>query len=99
MAILILICCLLVMWWVALTLLLVSDHLRQARSPRPEAVIPVEDMPATSRWPSWCDYLARPSLFVLVPWFALVHAVVLLAIWPCFPIHRFFRPKRLTQLP
>jgi hypothetical protein len=99
MAILILICCLLVMWWVALTLLLVSDHLRQARSPRPEAMIPAEEMPPASLWPSWGDYLARPILFVIIPWCALVHAVVLFAIWPCFPTHRVFRPKRFTKLP
>jgi hypothetical protein len=99
MVILILISGLLVMWWVALTLLLISDHLRQPRSPRPEAVIPAEAMPSTSRWPSWRDYLARPILFVIIPWCALVHTVVLLAIWPCFPIHRFFRPKRFIRLP
>jgi hypothetical protein len=99
MAILILISGLLVMWWVALTLLLISDHMRQPRSPRPEAVIPAEVMPPTFLWPSWADYLARPSLFALVPWFALVHAVVLLAIWPCFPINRLFRPKRFIRLP
>ena len=83
-------------WWLALSLLVVRDHVRRARSPRPKRVVPPEAMRPVKRWPPWRDYAKRPTLFFIVPWGFVLCGVVLLLIWPCFPIHRAFRPYLFT---
>lgn len=105
MRILIIISVSLVIWWVAFSLLVVRDHMRRARSPRPQPVLPPEELAQLPRWPAWRDcftrrallsLIRRPTLLFIIPWVLLIHGVLFLLIWPCFPIHRAFRPDLFT---
>ena len=97
MHILAIILLLLVLWWIAFTLLIVRDYKRRAQLP-PSPPIPPEELQELRRhlpqWPSWRDAFTRrallaaterPTLLLIVPWVYLVHGVLCLLIWPCFP--------------
>jgi hypothetical protein len=79
----------LVVWWIAFAICVAGDKARQTRAqqiPQPQPAVP-RDLP---RWPAWSEYRARPSLFFIIPWCALVYGVVLVFIWPAIPIHKIW---------
>ena len=83
----------LLLWWIALSLLVVRDHIRRNKTRGDELPQENEADPhpfVAPKWPSWGDCLARPVLFVGVPLLFLFHVLVMVWNWPCFPIHRLF---------
>jgi hypothetical protein len=83
----------LTIWWIAFALAVAADKSRKTRElaraqQKPSPVPP--DLGQHPRWPSWSEYRARPSLFLIIPWCALLYGVVFVFIWPAIPIHKFW---------
>lgn len=85
----------LVLWWAAFALLTVRDYRRRPRVAQPD--LPPGEVLPTPRWPSWRDCFARPVLFLLIPWFVLVHVLLFILIWPCFLLHRIYFPPQTRR--
>lgn len=83
-------------WWLAFALSVVRDNIRRVRlranEPQPARETDSEPF-VTATWPLWRDYLARPTLFIAIPFVFLLHALVFILIWPSFPLHRLFFPE------
>ena len=82
----------LTIWWIALALMVATDKARQTREMKRELQQPSisPDFHPHPHWPSWIEYRARPSLFLIIPWCALLYGVVLIFIWPAIPIHKIW---------
>ena len=86
----------LMLWWLAFSLLVMRDNIRRVRlraSKSPSTHDTDSEGFVAPTWPSWTDYLARPTLFLTVPFVALLHAFVFILIWPSFLLHRVFFPE------
>jgi Na+/H+ antiporter NhaC len=82
----------LTIWWIAFALMVATDKARKTRAMKQELQRPAvpPDVRQHTRWPSWIEYRARPSLFLIIPWCALLYSIVLVFIWPAIPINKFW---------
>ena len=93
MSILALIAGLLVLWWLIFAIVVARQMLqKRAETFRATAAgVAQYEVPAP-RFPPWADSLARPTLFLIIPFVVVVHSIVLILLWPGIPLSRFLRP-------
>jgi len=87
----------LILWWIALTFLTIRDYSQRIRSLQSQTGVPSEELPPVPRWPSWRECLARPVLLILIPGMIPLYVLLVLFIWPCFPLHRIYFPRGYTK--
>jgi hypothetical protein len=95
MSILAVIAGLLALWWLIFAIV-VARQMLQKRAETSHfhataAEVAQYEVPAP-RFPPWADYLARPTLFLIIPFVVVVHSIVLILLWPGIPLSRFLRP-------
>jgi hypothetical protein len=79
------------MWWIAFALLVASDKSQQAKNPEEtEETMPPNIGREQPRWPSWSEFRASPSLFLVAFYCALLYGIVLVLIWPAIPVHKIW---------
>jgi Na+/H+ antiporter NhaC len=85
---------LLAIWWLALAIAVAGDKSRKTKSLIQDAqskpVASADFVRHQPRWPSWNEYRARPALFLIIPWCALINVTVLIFIWPAILVHKIW---------